>query len=219
LRYAIYLTPRQDDPLAEAARRWLGRCAFTGATSPPEAPAEARPQAPARYGFHATMRAPFRLREGVEEADLLASFASFCERHPPLAVGLRVARLSRFVALVAEDDAQVCDAAAATLRAFEPFRAPLTEAERARRRPGRLDERGRELLETWGYPHVMERFTFHMTLSGPVEDDAVARVERAAAAYFAPFTGRPQTLVFALFKEVEPEGPFAVMTSLVGADR
>ncbi len=42
---------------------------------------------------------------------------------------------------------------------------PLTEAEIARRRPDRLSPRQRELLDRWGYPHVMEEFRFHLTLT------------------------------------------------------
>ncbi|TXN21436.1 DUF1045 domain-containing protein, partial [Methylobacterium sp. WL19] len=48
--------------------------------------------------------------------------------------------------------------------------------ERARRRPERLDPRGRALLERWGYPHVFETFRFHMTLTG-----RLAPEERATA--------------------------------------
>ena len=77
MRYAIYFTPGQDDPLARIAAGWLGRNPFTDTV--PQAPvvtalspaeiayhtASAR-----RYGFHATLKAPFVLAEGKTEAEL-----------------------------------------------------------------------------------------------------------------------------------------------------
>jgi hypothetical protein len=44
------------------------------------------------------------------------------------------------------------------VREFDRYRAPLTEEDRARRRPERLSERQREYLERWGYPYVLEEF-------------------------------------------------------------
>ena len=51
---------------------------------------------------------------------------------------------------------------------FDSFRAPLTEADRARRNPSQLTSRQREHLDRWGYPYVMDDFRFHMTLTGRV---------------------------------------------------
>lgn len=211
MRYAIYLTSPRTAPLTEAARRWLGRCPFTGAATPPEAPAAANAAAPARYGFHATMRAPFRLAEGHTEVELCAAFGRFAAAEGTIPVTLEVAALSNFVALVAPDQRQIAGAHEGALEAFESFRAPLNAAEIARRNPDRLDARGRALLDAYGYPHVLERFRFHMTLSGPVEPDAQDAVRQAAAEYFAPFTGSPQRLHFALYAEPDAGGPFTVI--------
>jgi len=208
VRYAVYLTPPKDSPLATAAEEWLGRSAFTGAVFEPAAPAAAHAHVPARYGFHATLRAPFRLANGVTEEDLTAAFAAFAETHQPIAAHLAVGRLAHFLALVAEDHAPLAAAAEEALNAFDRLRAPLTQEERARRRPEALDERGRELLDRWGYPHVMERFTFHMTLTGPMEADDTVAVDDAARAFFASLLSRPHTLVHALFREDVPGGPF-----------
>lgn len=213
MRYAVYLTPPEDSPLAEAAQAWLGRSAFTGATFPPAAPAEALPHVPARYGFHATMRAPFRLAGGATEADLRAAFAAFSAGCPAPSVRLCVGRLSRFLALLAEDHAPLAEAAMATLEAFEPLRAPLTGEDRARRDPEALDARGRALLDRWGYPHVEERFTFHMTLTGPMDPHHADAVEEAVRARFRPILPGPHRLVFALFREAAPGGPFDVIAT------
>jgi len=219
VRYAVYLTPPADDPLTAAAARWLGRSPFTEASTAPEAPAEARADVPARYGFHATMRAPFRLAEEASEAALVAAFERFAADWGMIRATLKVATLSNFVALVAADQSAIAEAHRAALDAFEPFRAPLNAAEIARRKPETLDERGRVLLDAHGYPHILERFRFHMTLSGALEADAIDTVRKAAAAYFAPLVAEPQPLVFALFAEPEPGGPFRVLTTLPALGR
>ncbi|MCF3933556.1 DUF1045 domain-containing protein [Acuticoccus sp. M5D2P5] len=213
MRYAVYLTPPHGSPLLERAEAWLGRSALSGAVGEPAAPHQARVAAPARYGFHATMRAPFSLAPGVSEADLIARFRAFAAEQPPLEVTLEIAELGHFVALEAIDHAPVAAAAEAVVRAFESARAPLDEADRARRSPGLLDARGRELLDAWGYPFVMERFVFHMTLSGSIEAVAVPAVTEAAAAHFDGLLGVPHRLVYAIFREDEPKGPFSIIAT------
>jgi len=52
---------------------------------------------------------------------------------------------------------------------FEQFRAPLTEADVQRRNPDSLTESQRQNMYQYGYPHVLNDFNFHMTLSGQNE--------------------------------------------------
>ena len=73
-------------------------------------------------------------------------------------------------------------------RRLDPFRAPLTPSERARRRPEDLDPRRRALLDRWGYPHVFEAFRFHMTLTGRLADDAREAWRARLAASWPPLT-------------------------------
>ena len=70
MRYAIYFTPGQNDPLTRVAAGWLGRDPFTSAQSPAPAVTQLSPAEIAyhtasarRYGFHATLKAPFHLAE------------------------------------------------------------------------------------------------------------------------------------------------------------
>ena len=90
MRYALYFTPAQDDPLTVAAARWLGRDAFSGGrvAQGEEAPLsdETLREAtadPRRYGFHATLKAPFELKAGCSLAALsgCTSSKSSLERH------------------------------------------------------------------------------------------------------------------------------------------
>ena len=76
-------------------------------------------------------------------------------------------RSSGFIALVpAEPPRELIRLAADCVSEFDSFRAPLSEADRARRNPSQLTPAQREHLDRWGYPYVMDDFRFHMTLTG-----------------------------------------------------
>lgn len=172
-RYALYFTP-PEGPLARFGADWLGWDNAAGRDAGAAhwlADQDAITQTPRRYGFHATIKAPFRLSQGASLQALRIALQGFAiRRAAPVLPGLVVTAIGPFLALTASGPAPALDAmAAAAVREFERFRAGLSPEEIARRRPDQLDERGRALLRQWGYPHVMERFRFHMTLSGPLE--------------------------------------------------
>lgn len=220
MRYALYFTPAEDAPLTRAASAWLGRDAFSGAALTREDHAEIDPdelaeltEDPRRYGFHATLKAPFSLKDGCSEADLLAAMAAFCEAHTTFAIpSVIVGRLGPFFALVPETlHPPLQDFAAAVVEAFEPFRAPLSDADIARRNPDRLNERQRQNLLTWGYHHVFEDFRFHMTLTGPVPEERAEVMAELLESRFAPFARRPLAIdSLTLFIEPERGAPFLV---------
>ncbi|MCJ2014040.1 DUF1045 domain-containing protein [Methylobacterium sp. J-076] len=175
-RYAIYALPEPGSALEGFGRAVLGYDNVSGEAVPQE-PGLAEVTAGARvYGFHATLKAPMRLAAGVDEAALVATAERLAAAHPPVAVGaLAVAALGRFLALVpVAPPPDLGLLAAECVAAFEPLRAPLTEAERAKRRPERLSPRARALLDAWGYPHVFEEFRFHMTLTDALPEEAQA---------------------------------------------
>ena len=53
----------------------------------------------------------------------------------------------------------------ACVERLDPLRAPMTEAELARRRRAKLTARQDEMLVRWGYPYVFDTWFFHMTLT------------------------------------------------------
>jgi putative phosphonate metabolism protein len=177
VRIAIFFTPPAKHRLTVAAARWLMRDAFQGVSFDAEAddvfgPEELRALTaePRRYGFHATMKPPFRLAEGVSLADAEALLADFCRDviACPLP-SLRIATLGPFFALVPDPaPKEVDDLAARVVEAFEPLRAPLHQAELDRRRRVGLTPAQEAMLTAWGYPYVFDEFRFHMTLTGPV---------------------------------------------------
>lgn len=195
-RYAIYYAP-EAGPFADAAAAWLGWDVQAGqAVAQPQLdlpqPLADITAEPRKYGFHGTIKPPFRLAEGVTPDLLQTACASLAASLRPVTLpGLQMVNLEGFLALVPQGDTAALQALAAeVVRVLDPYRAPLTAAEIARRRPDRLTPRQRDLLAVYGYPYVMEEFRFHLTLSGPLGDDE-AIVTEAAARHFAGVVPQP----------------------------
>ncbi len=220
MRYAVYFTPPREDPLARAAAVWLGRDPFGGepagrlqAAGLSEAELAFHTAAARRYGFHATLKAPFRLRPGATERGLISAVSAFAARMRPFAVPRIVPkRLDGFLALVPFEECRELNRFAGdVVTAFERFRAPLDDAEIARRNPDRLSPTELKNLHLWGYPYVFETFRFHMTLTGRLSDQEAPRLERAVAEHFGPLLDEPLEIgSVALFTEPEPGAPFSI---------
>ena len=217
-RLAIYFAPDAREPLWRKAAGWLGRDPLSGATF--EHPIggisrdelQTRSVSARRYGFHATIKSPMRLSESTDEAALATALTRFAAAHPPVSVGrLKLASIDGFLALIPEQQPQqLTDFAARVVEAFEPFRAPLDEADKARRNEGgQLTERQLELLERYGYPFVMEQFQFHMTLTDRLAEPDRERFATAAAEFFGPLATAQAVLDrLVLYHEAEPGAPF-----------
>ncbi|MGI3899598.1 MAG: DUF1045 domain-containing protein [Janthinobacterium lividum] len=213
MRAAVYATPAPDSALNRLASDWLGRDAFSDRpTRPADSSRDPFVAEAARYGFHATLRAPFCPKDEVDLGTLVDRLGALCAGSAAPVIGqLTLGRLGDFFALVpAAPEPALHDLEGDVLAAFEPYRAPLTANEMARRRPERLSLRQRELLERWGYPFVREEFRFHMTLTGPVPgpgDEWRTELETR----FAPLLGRPLAIDgLGLFVEAAPGAPFRV---------
>jgi putative phosphonate metabolism protein len=177
-RYAIYYVPAQGSFLDQFGAEMLGYDAWIGAALPfPETVVEQVPdwreltQDPRQYGFHATLKAPMTLN-GRKESELHAACAEFARQPRPIPTITPVVNMiSGFIAVIPEGRSNELEHfAAGCVRAFDPYRAPLTSEERARRNPSRLTPRQLEYLDRWGYPYVMEEFRFHMTLTGRLDE-------------------------------------------------
>lgn len=222
MRYAIYFPPRQDEPLARIAANWLGRDPFGAATRPVEAVAELSAAEVAfhtasarRYGFHATLKAPFRLAPNETETSLREALDDFADATLPVVIPrLVVGQIDGFFALVPEAPLAALNGfAGEVVRAFDRFRAPLTEAEIERRSPDSLKPDEFRNLCQWGYPYVFETFRFHMTLSGRVGPQESPRLGAAIDNLFADVLQRPVPVdALTLFVETEPGAPFMVLS-------
>ncbi len=167
---------------------------------------------PRRYGFHGTLRAPFRPAEGVDEAAIRDRVAALAARLGPVVCrGLQLEDMQGFLALTPLGcEAALLDLAAQVVEGTNDLRAPLTAAEIARRRPDRLTDRQRALLDQWGYPHVMEEFRFHLTLTDRLADPGPAMA--ALAAHFADLLAQPFAVEdLCLFGEDAETGRFHLL--------
>ena len=194
-RYAIYLAPPIEGELSGFGSRVLGRDAETGASLDGFAPEgyeaeiwRALVAEPRRYGFHATLKAPFHLNPAWSLRDLEARMATLARKIEPFDAGsLRVSRFPAgegraFVALRPEKpSSELARLEASVVRKLDPFRAPLTAAEIARRAPKRLSPRQRYYLDAWGYPFVLDEFRLHFTLTGAVAESDAIMTKLAAA--------------------------------------
>lgn len=194
-RYAVYYAPPAGG-FAAAAASWLG-------WDPEAAKPVAHPDIgmdlaaltaePRKYGFHGTIKPPFRLAPGQDLAALQGAMTDLAASLAPVQMpGLDFLQIDGFLALVPQGDTGALGALAAqVVTRLEPFRAALTEAEIARRRPERLSPRQRELLALYGYPHVLEQFQFHLTLSGRLDPGQQATLRPLAEAHFTPHLPQP----------------------------
>jgi hypothetical protein len=218
-RYALYLAPPPESALWRFGCRVLGRDAATGESIEGYAPPGFSPEGwseiaaePRRYGFHATLKAPFYVRDGRTVGELEARVEALAASFTAFDLGaLRASALkpgggeSGFVALTpAARLAELAALESRALRELDVFRAPPSEAEIGRRRPDRLSERQRNYLNAWGYPYVLEEFRLHFTLTGAVAAPEALRVQLAED--FASEVPDPSFAVDAVVLFEQPEG-------------
>lgn len=193
-RYAIYYTPDAGHALTRFGAELLGYDAFSDADL--LLPANIMMQAtdwpalikdPRKYGFHATLKAPFPLAPGKTEAELVAAFYAFATTPRAIPVIAPVVRtISGFTAVVPDaTSADLSTLAQDCVEAFDDFRAPMTPADRARRKPENLTPRQVEQLDQFGYPYVGDDFRFHMTLTGRLPPERQEQVRTMLAQRFA----------------------------------
>jgi putative phosphonate metabolism protein len=184
-RYAIYYAPADASPLARFGAELLGYDAVAARdVSFPAGVVTQFPDwteltgDPRKYGFHGTLKAPFALAPEEDEAGLIAACERFAASPRAIPVIAPVVRaISGFTAIVPADPIAELNALAQDcVESFDHFRAPMTAADRARRKPEALTPRQVEQLDRFGYPYVREDFRFHLTLTGRLPPERGAEV-------------------------------------------
>jgi putative phosphonate metabolism protein len=216
-RFALYVAPPPTSELHAFATRWLGRDAITGDRLeqpfvehvPPDKQREIT-ASPRRYGFHGTIKPPIRLKASRTGDELHRAAERFASAWPAFDIQLEVQSLRGFLAFMLAEPAPALDAfAAACVREFEPFRAPLGTAELEKRNRARLTPRQRGHLETWGYPYVMEDFVFHMTLTDRLHANLHDRVLTHLLERTRHLTHQPLRVdALCVFEEPTPHSEF-----------
>jgi len=196
-RYAVYWAPEETTALARFGARWLGAPAEAASALGLEAAeVEAATAEPARYGFHGTLLAPFRLKRGVDGKALGAHLERFAAARPPIRLSpLKIERIGSFLALVpGAREAKIRALHIQCLFAFERFRGPSAPKEQTRREAGAGETTEKLLLAQWGYAHVLHLFRFHLTLTGRLSDAARARFAAALEVEVEALNAEPVAL-------------------------
>jgi putative phosphonate metabolism protein len=219
-RYAVYWAPPAGSALAKLGAGWLGYDAETGEEAPPlevrglPASRASLVRKARRYGFHATLKAPFRLGESASAEVLDIAVAALAARRRPVeAPGLRVDGELGFACLRPSGPSKdLDDLAAACVTELDLLRAPLTAAELSARRRDGLDMTEDQNLRAWGYPYVLSRFTFHVTLTIPLSRFELRDAEPALEDAFAPaLTPRLRVDEIALYGDPGDNRPFRLL--------
>ncbi|OZI67116.1 DUF1045 domain-containing protein [Bordetella genomosp. 11] len=216
-RYAVYLAPA--GAWREFGRAWLGRDEESGQRLPRAREEDPRldawTDAPRHYGLHATLKPPFRLRPGTTATGLDEAVRALARMQKPFHIALTLRALRGFLAWCLPDDAgthaRVRALADRVVRDLDPYRAPSTPAEIARRRPEQLTLPQQRMLAEWGYPYVFDTYTFHITLTGNLgatELDHAEELLRARAG--RALDGAMPVEAITVYVQPRPDDPFIV---------
>ena len=217
-RAAIYSAPAADSALHDFGADWLGRDALIGAPRPTPTVDGIAPERLAaitadarRYGFHATLRAPFHPADGVDIARIIAAAEAFGAARKPFDLSLEVANHKGFLALTPVQAPAALGVLEADLLAhFDALVRPPSPDELARRRQANLSLAQDAHLRRWGYPYVLDQFHFHMTLTARLSDPAeLATLFDALRARATPVLAEPLRIdAIAVFVEAEKGSDF-----------
>jgi putative phosphonate metabolism protein len=220
IRYAIYFTPAPQGALWRFGCAVLGYDADAGLmTDHPPSDFfksdfdESYTSEPQKYGFHATLKAPFALSARADEQRLCEAATAFAAmRTVQLVEPLKIATLGPFLALVpAGDPGPLAALADDCVREFEMFRAPASAPDRARRLTASLTPRQTDLMDRWGYPYVFDEYRFHMTLSSRLDEASQTRFRAVLESLYEPIRAPLKIDSIAIFKQASPSDRFQVL--------
>jgi uncharacterized protein DUF1045 len=224
-RYALYLAPPPEGDLWRFGCEVIGRDAQTGASLDGFALEGYSPDSwrsmtsdPRRYGFHATLKAPFPLRLDLDVADLFDGVAEFARKSSPFDAGeLGVSVIAAgdgraFVALTPQGALkELRSFEASVVRGLDQLRGPVARPGRERLGSASLTPRQAYYRDAWGYPYVLDEFRPHFTLTNAIADaDSVARLLEWEFKLRVPSRGLRVDAV-TLFGEREPGGEFKIL--------
>jgi len=220
-RYAIYFVPGAETSLYRFGASALGydcygaeACAFPDGA---EADWGDFTREPRVYGFHATLKPPFRLAEGYGEGILVRAVKDFAANRAAVLIGeLAVRELGSFIALVPQSPRPLLnELAEACVREFDHLRATMSDQERARRLTPGLTDRQIVNLARWGYPYVCEDFRFHMTLTGALAVQKRDRALRFLCEKYEQVAGTASVTVdrIVIARQSEPAARFQVLSA------
>ena len=112
-RFAIYFAPEIESSLHSIGSQWLGRDSSSGkAIKQPDIKGISSSyffnvtKTPRRYGFHATLKAPFRLNKEFTLKDLCSKIQRLSALSKPFSIDLKVQEFGNFIALMMDPKVQ-----------------------------------------------------------------------------------------------------------------
>jgi len=168
MRYAVYFCPAEGSALDVLGREWLSVDHLPGVAPDRLRALTANVR---RYGWHATLCAPFVLAEAASYDALHRTVADIAQHAGVIELPMQLDRLAGFLALRPRvNEADISALSERCVRRLNPLRAANTDAAWQRRAP-HLDEVETALFGEFGYPYVLDRYRFHMTVSAPASED------------------------------------------------
>ena len=121
---------------------------------------------PAKYGFHATLKAPFRLKRNVKTKNFYDVISHIAAQHSRFKIkGLKIVYRKKFTFITSrKPNKLLINLENDLVKHLDTFRAELNKTEIKKRIPDSLTFKQNKYLKEWGYPFVFDQFKFHMTL-------------------------------------------------------
>jgi hypothetical protein len=217
-RYAVYFSGEPMGEFWNLGSQWLSRCAKGACVKPlPETlgidPYKLKNMTsqPRRYGWHATLKAPFALKEELGFEDLHQALNNLVQQFKVFEMpALEVKMMKNFLALAPSKGMQACpellDVGKKCVEGLHALARPLNASEIAYRKSVPLSAREEVLMLKWGYPFVQELFEFHFTLSNNLRDYEAADVSafvQAAKMWFTSSLVPPFDRISLFVEEVK----------------
>lgn len=199
MRYAVYFCPAAGSALDVLGRAWLSVEALPGVSAERWRALTVHVR---RYGWHATLCAPFALIESANYDDLRREVAGIARQASVIELPLRLDHLASFLALrPSSSEERVKLLSEHCVRHLNALRAPATDVAWQRRAP-HLDDIELALFRQFGYPYVLDRYRFHLTVSAPAGDAEEHAVQTWFAARLAhPIVARIDALTLCCEKQ------------------
>ena len=219
-RYALYFLPPADAALSEFGARWLGWSIDEGRevellVDLPDNHATITATA-RNYGFHGTLKPPFRLKNGYHAEQLHHAAAKLVATLPQFVMPrLELTNLHGFLALRPKNESGELNKTAEKLVCdLDHFRGSPSNAEIQRRRNMGLTPRQDTLMMHWGYPFVLDEFRFHLTLTNRLPHAEVEAVRKCIQSHLHDQILAPQTIDNIGFAGEKDDGTFHLIERL-----
>ena len=186
-RYAIYYAPIENPELDLFGKCWLGWDPYKGEETtksdlsklPSFKKFSSLVLTPKQYGFHGTIKAPFKLKNEYTYNDLENKVREISKQiHSFYFDQLIIKKLGNFIGLIPTNNLKVNAVSNKFVEELDYLRDELSENEIKKRKPHKLTSNQKQMLFKWGYPYVFDEFKFHLTLTSKlnvVEIDDVLR--------------------------------------------